>query len=289
MYHLIVNPAAGGGRTLKLCSQAEEELKKRNLPYRRILTERPGHATEITRAITNEEAGARFVVMGGDGTFNEAANGLAGTDAVLYFVSCGTGNDFVKALGLPKDPIAALGVQLDNGTRHIDAGFINDRLFLNVSGTGFDIEVLRQTRRFSTRFKGLAAYLLGLLAAIRLFKPLPATITVDGRTFSQPVTIFEVANGRYIGGGMLVAPNAETSDGLFDVVYVDAVSRLQILRLLPLFVSGKYLKLPFVHSLRAKEVVIDSPGMTVNLDGELADVDRAHYRILPGGFMVGCP
>ena len=289
MHHLIVNPAAGGGRTLKLCAKAEAELKKRNLPYRKILTERPGHATEIARSITGAEADARFVVMGGDGTFNEVANGLVGTDAVLYFVSCGTGNDFVKALGLPKDPIPALGVQLDNGIRHIDAGYINERLFLNVSGTGFDIEVLRQTRRFSARFKGLTAYILGLLAAIRHFRPLPATITVDGRTFSQAVTIFEVANGRYIGGGMLVAPNADTSDGLFDVIYVDAVSKLQILRLLPLFVNGKYLKLPFVHSLRAKEVVIESPGMTVNLDGELADMNRAHYRILPGGFRVGCP
>jgi diacylglycerol kinase family enzyme len=119
------------------------------------------HATEIARAAAEGEEEARLVVLGGDGTFNEVANGLGGTRAVMYFVSCGTGNDFVKALGLPKDPIEALKLQLSSSVREIDAGLINGRLFLNVSGTGFDIEVLRQTERFRARFKGLLAYLLG--------------------------------------------------------------------------------------------------------------------------------
>ncbi len=289
LYHLIVNPAAGSGRTLKVCTQVESELKKRGLPFRLTRTERPGHATAIAREIASGEAEARLVVLGGDGTFNEVANGLAGLNGILYFVSCGTGNDFVKALGLPKDPVEALRVQLDSAPRNVDAGLVNDRLFLNVSGTGFDIEVLRQTQRFRARFKGLAAYLLGLLAALRRFRPVEARITAGGRTFDQKMTIFEVANGRYFGGGMLVAPEANPTDGLFDVVYVDAVDRRSILKLLPLFVNGKFISLPVTHTLRASEVVIESPGMTINLDGELQRIDRAHYRVLPGGLRIACP
>jgi YegS/Rv2252/BmrU family lipid kinase len=286
---MIVNPAAGGGRTLKVSRLVEKELKKRSLPFRITRTERPGHATQIARDIASGEPEARLVVVGGDGTFNEAANGLTGTDAILYFVSCGTGNDFVKALNLPKDPLAALRIQLESAPRNIDAGMVNDRLFLNVSGTGFDIEVLRQTQRFRTRFKGLLAYLLGLVAALRSFHPVEAVITMAGSTFQAKMTIFEVANGRYIGGGMLVAPHANPSDGLFDVVYADAVDRRHILKLLPQFVNGKFITLPIAHTLRAQEIVIESPGMTINLDGELQKMDRAHYRLLPGGLRIACP
>lgn len=289
LYHLIVNPVAGNGRSLKACVLVEKELKRRDLPYRILRTERPGHATAIARDIATGESEARLIILGGDGTFNEAANGLAGTDAILYFVSCGTGNDFVKTLKLPKDPVKALALQLDASPRAIDAGYINDRLFLNVSGTGFDIEVLRQTQRFRARFKGLTAYLLGLFAALSRFTPVEATVTTGGHTFKARMTIFEVANGRYYGGGMLVAPDANPSDGLFDVVYVDAVDRRHILKLLPLFVNGKFISLPITHTLRAEEVVIESPGMTVNLDGELLRTDRAHYRILPGGLRISCP
>lgn len=286
---MIINPTAGNGRALKARGKVEAELHKRGLSFRTAMTERPGHATELARRIASEESEPRVVVVGGDGSFNEVVNGLHGTRAVMYFVSCGTGNDYVKVLNLPKDPIEAFALQLDSAIRSVDTGLINDRLFLNVSGTGFDIEVLRQMRFFGTRFKGLLPYLLGLISALRRFKPVEARITADGRVFTQKLTIFEVANGRYFGGGMLVSPLSDPADGLFDIVYVDAVSRSRILRLLPLFVTGKFLSLPITHHLRAEEVVIESPGMTIELDGELLAVDRAHYRIIPGGLRIACP
>lgn len=289
LYHVIINPTAGNGRALKAREKVEAELKKRGLSFQTSITDRPGHATEIARRIASQEGEPRVVVVGGDGSFNEAANGLLGTHAVMYFVSCGTGNDFVRVLNLPKDPIAALALQLDSAVRSVDTGLINDRLFLNVSGTGFDIEVLRQMRLFGVRFKGLLPYLLGLISALRLYTPVEARITVEGRTFTQRLTIFEVANGRYFGGGMKVSPLSDPSDGLFDIVYVDAVSRSKIIRLLPMFVTGKFLSLPITHHLRAEEVVIESPGMTIELDGELVAVDRAHYKIVPGGLRIACP
>jgi len=289
LVHLIVNPAAGNGRTLKVRGLVEAELNRRELPFRAVLTERPGHATELARAIAAGEGELRVVVVGGDGTFNEVANGLAGSRALIYFVSCGTGNDFVKSLNLPRDPIEALRAQLESEPRAIDVGRVNDRIFLNISGTGFDIEVLRQTLHFRARFRGLTAYLLGLFAALHRFRPIEAKITVAGQVFTRRLTLFEVANGRYFGGGMLVAPNADPSDGLFDVVYVDAVTRPAILKLLPSFVTGKFISLPITHSLRAEEVVIESPGMTINLDGELQQVDRARFTLLPGALRISCP
>ncbi len=116
-----------------------------------------------------------------------------------------------------------------------------------------------------------------------------ATITVGGRTCKQKLTIIVVANGRYIGGGMLVAPEAKLSDGLFDIAYVDAVRKTQILKLLPPVRDRQVHFKPAHHSLRAEEILIESPGMTVDLDGELIGVERAHYRMLPGGLRVACP
>jgi diacylglycerol kinase (ATP) len=289
VYHVIVNPAAGNGRTLKVRRLVERELRQRALAFQVYLTERPGHATDISRKIASGGGEPRVLIVGGDGTFNEVANGLAGSDAIVYFASCGTGNDFVKALNLPPDPIKALRAQLSSPPRAIDAGMINERLFLNISGTGFDIEVLRQAQRYRARFKGLAAYLLGIFSALRHFRPVEVQITLGGKTFTRKLTLFEVANGRYFGGGMLVAPSADPTDGLFDVVYVDAISPSKIPMLLPAFVAGKFLSLPIVHTLRADEVVIESPGMTVNLDGELMQVNRAHFKILPGALRIACP
>lgn len=282
MYHLIVNPVAGHGAPARVLRRVETELAARALPYRVYYTDRPGHACELARGIAQAEPDARVVSLGGDGTLCEVAGGLCGSGAVLVIVPCGTGNDFVRTLKLPAEPLEALRAQLSGRVRAIDCGEINGRCFLNVSGTGFDIEVLLQADRFKSRFRGLAAYMLGLIAALRRFRPVPAALIIDGKRLEGAYTIIEVANGQYIGGGMRTAPGADLRDGLFDVVYVEALSRLQILRFLPKFIAGRHLQLPTVHVRRAREVRIEAENMILNVDGELLPVPGAHYRILPG-------
>lgn len=289
MYHLIVNPVAGGGRSLAVARKLEAVLTGRGLPFRTIETLRPGHATELARELAERESRARAICVGGDGTLREVAEGLCGSAVTLYIASCGTGNDFIKALGLPKDPLAAFLLQLQSEPRAIDLVRMNETLFLNVSGTGFDILVLRETERFKARFRGLFAYLLGLLSALRKFEPFDARLEIDGREVEARLTIVSVANGQYIGGGMRVSPQADPGDGLIDVTYVEAVSRLRILTLLPRFIDGSYLRLPIAHAARAASVRILSDEMIVQLDGELRCVPRAEYQILPGALRVACP
>ena len=102
-------------------------------------------------------------------------------------------------------------------------------------------------------------------------------------------TIVEIANGRYFGGGMLVAPKSSFSDGLFDVVVVDRVPSMLIPFLLPLFILGIHICLPIARVVRAKEVILRSKGMVVNIDGRLEPMDEAHYQILPGALKVRLP
>ncbi|MEA4898408.1 MAG: diacylglycerol kinase family protein [Eubacteriales bacterium] len=283
MIRVIVNPAAGRGKPLKLLGAVCAELEKRALNYIVTHSERAGHVTELAREAGQATA---LLVMGGDGTLSEVVSGLNGRPARLYLVPSGTGNDFVKTLRLPRDPLAALRAQLDGSAAPIDLPQLNGRAFLNVAGTGFDVDVVRKAERYKQRFSGLMTYLLGLIQAIRHFKPIAARITIDGVTCVKQLTIIEVANGRYFGGGMKVAPDADPSDGLLDLVYVDAVKRWQIWLLLPLFIPGWFTHLPITHHARVSALTIESEGMTMIVDGELYATDRAEFGILPGRISV---
>jgi len=179
--------------------------------------------------------------------------------------------------------------QAGGAPARIDAATVNGVAFANVSGTGFDAQVLRELVRRNGRKRGLAPYLLGVLSAIRRYRPIEAGLTLDGRTARRSFTLIDVANGQYIGGGMRVAPDADVRDGLFHVVSVRAVRRWMIWALLPLFVAGWHVRLPITTVERCREVTIDCPGMWLNVDGELMPADRATYAIVPGALKMSLP
>ena len=179
--YISANETAGSGAGAAVFERVCGLLREKNIPFRADRTEEPGHATRLADAAVNDGE-ADIICIGGDGTLFEVVNGLAGRFVTLYFVPCGTGNDFVKVLHLPKDPVEALEAQLSGVSRKIDIGRLNDMHFINVSGSGFDVEVLRQAARFKKLGKGLLPYLLGIFAALRHFRALPVEISSGGKT-----------------------------------------------------------------------------------------------------------
>ena len=288
MLYFIVNETAGSGAGAEVFRRLSALLEEKKIPFRYDRTEAPGHAVELaSRAV---ESGAEEIAcVGGDGTLSEVVNGIAGRFVTLYFVPCGTGNDFVKVLGLPKDPVDALMAQLSGVPARIDLGRLNDRYFINVSGSGFDVEVLRQAARFKKLGKGILPYLMGIFAALRLFRPLPVEIDLDGKKEETEVTIFSVGNGCYIGGGMKAVPHALPDDGLFDVVIAKRFSRPEIMKMLSRFISGKHTTLPGVREFRCRKISFRCPGMVLDVDGELIPTDDACYEILPGALGIRRP
>lgn len=285
MLYIIANETSGSGAGAAVFARVRDLLSEMNIPFRADVTEAPGHATELaSRAVESGET--EIVCLGGDGTISEVVNGLAGRSVTLYFVPCGTGNDFVKVLSLPKDPVEAFRLQLSGTPRRIDVGRLNDRYFINVSGSGFDVEVLRQAARFKRLGKGILPYLLGIFAALKSFRALPVEITVDGKTETKEVTIFSVGNGCWIGGGMKAVPHAVPDDGLFDVVIADKFSRGKILKMLSKFIPGKHTTLPGMHEFRCSAITFRCPGMVLDVDGELIPMDEARYEIIPGTLSV---
>jgi len=289
MFGIIVNPVSGGRKNRDIVNQIEALLRERAEEYRLFPTEAEGDGDRQARLAV--ESGCDAVVcIGGDGTLSEVVDAMANSGRTLYIVPNGTGNDFARALGLPKDPIQAFMAQLDGEETMIDCGSLNGRAFMNVSGSGFDVEVLRKTEELKAVYPGEQAYTKAVLAVLGSYKAFEAEVSIDGGAF-KPIrsTIVEIANGQYFGGGMQVAPKASFQDGLFDVVVVDRVPSMVIPFLLPLFKLGLHVYLPIAHVKRAKEVVMRAKDMVINIDGNLKEMKEAHYRVMEGALRVRLP
>lgn len=281
-WKLIVNPIAGSGYAQKVTEQVQQVLKERGQACEVLYTSAPGHATELARQCAADEACKGVIAIGGDGTLFETASGLAGSEKPMGIIAAGTGNDFIKSVKLPKDPMQALDFILSHEPRRIDIGRINDRHFLNVCGTGFDVTVLEQMERLSSKMRGLLPYLIGVLRAIAVFKPIHVRYTMNGMTEERDVLICAVANGRFIGGGIPICPKAEVNDHLLDVVIVDSVPRWRVPFYLPGLLMGKVLDFGITRHVRCEAISVESKRMSLQIDGEIFHMDRADFAVQPG-------
>lgn len=286
MLTFIVNPAAGNGQALKTEALIRAELERQGTVAEFLHTEAPGHATELARCAAGRGDCTGVIAVGGDGTCYEVACGLMDTQTPFGIIPAGTGNDFIKTVGIPKKPLEALSLILKNEPRPVDVGRMNERLFLNVSGTGFDVTVLDFTLQAKKYVKGILPYLYGLIRGIAHYKPVHMRFTADGVTEERDVLICSIANGRFFGGGIPICPDAAPDDGCFDLVVVENKPRWMIPFYLPGLLMGKVLTFPFTMHKRVRSVRIEAPGMRLNMDGEVFPMDAADYEILPGALKL---
>ena len=289
MFGIIVNPVSGGGKHRNLAEVVGEIIKQRGESWRLFETQCVGDATNQTQQAIACGCDS-LVCIGGDGTLSEVVQAAAGSGKTLYLVPCGTGNDFARVLKLPKDPKEAFIRQLDGEGTAIDCGSVNGRAFINVSGSGFDVEVLRKTEELKSVYPGGTAYRKAVMAVLSSYRAFETEISIDGEAFTHhQATIVEIANGKYFGGGMMFAPAASFRDGLFDVVMVKRVPRGLIPFLLPLFILGIHIYLPVASVVRAKSIVMRAKNMVVNIDGRLEEMDEVRYEMLQGALNVRLP
>ncbi len=286
MLTFIVNPVAGNGYALKIEPQLRQEMARRGLGCRFVHTNAPGNATELAKIAAQEKSCTGVVAVGGDGTSFEVACGLMNSGIPLGIIPAGTGNDFIKTVGLPSKPMDALNFILTHSARPVDVGGLNDRLFLNVCGTGFDVTVLDYTIAAKKHFRGILPYLIGLIRGIVHYKPVYVRFSGDGRTEERKVLICTVANGRFIGGGIPICPEATANDGLLDLVVVEHKPRWLLPFLVPSLLMGRVLKFPFTTHRRCKSIDLYSKNMRLNVDGEILNLDEAHFSILQGSLSL---
>ncbi|HWI60624.1 MAG TPA: diacylglycerol kinase family protein [Symbiobacteriaceae bacterium] len=281
----LVNPKAGRGSALRIWRRIEPRVTGD------VVIPPSAEATRQAAADAVRAGYDRVVVVGGDGTLTAVAGELAGTGTVLGVLPAGTGNDFCRTSGIPGNPEAALAIALGPATCRIDVGRTSGgRCFLNAAGVGFDADVAAAASGFPDGLGGTLPYLLGAVTTLFRYRPVTATVTVDGQRYEGTMTMIAVANGNYYGGGMKIAPNASRHDGLLDVYVAEGMGPLHMLNLLPRVYSGGHVRSPQVHALRGREVEVrvESP-VRAHLDGELLPEDTFRFNVSPGALLVAMP
>jgi YegS/Rv2252/BmrU family lipid kinase len=288
---VILNPNAGKGKARLMLSRIEKRLKAEELVFDVLETTGPGHATELAREAVGRGA-ETVVAAGGDGTVREVVSGLAGTKAVLGIVPLGSGNDFCKTIGLPRELETACRVIRSGRVRRFDLGRVGSTYFANAVGIGFDALVVIEANRIRW-LKGLPLYVGSVLRAMLRFDCPHTIIELDDRKFEQQILLVACANGQYYGGGFHIAPEAKADDGLLDVCVIDHVNRLRILQKLMYVIRGTHGTQPEVKFYRSRKAVITSPDVLfVEADGDLvpeADPHRVEVELLPGALSVMVP
>ena len=285
-FAFVVNPIACSGKCKAYFEIAKAVFDKRKTEYTVFYTEYHGHAEQLALSAA---AGFDVVVaVGGDGTVREVASALNVSKSTLGILPFGTGNDFAGVLQIPTQPEAAAKLLLDGEAKLTDLGFANGRIFANVCGVGFDVDVLERTEKHKKGRKGMLPYMLGIVDAVLHKKKIHAFVSLDGgEETALDALMIDVCNGRRFGGGMLVAPKAELDDGLFDVCIAKYLGFFRIITLLPSFIKGKHINNKAVTYTRAKTVRIRTDEeCTVQLDGELIERAPLECRISAGAIRL---
>lgn len=286
MIYAICNPTAGSGRGKIIGEIIKRILIEKKLPFRMEITQRPGQATEFAKEACDLQADT-VLAIGGDGTSLEVVRGMIGRNSALGIIPAGTGNDFVKTLGVPLQPIEALDYILAHPPQSTDAGEINGEIFLNEIGTGFDVSVLDYAAKAKKTFRGILPYLYGVLMTLFRFHSISLTYSIDGgEKVTMDAFVVSAANGGKIGGGIPIAPQAKVDDGKLDVTIVGKVKKTKLIGRLIGLMRGKILDFPETQYCRAKSVTFTVPEMRVNIDGEIVREKTVTARVLPGALMI---
>lgn len=283
MYHFIVNPNSRTGKGMEIWEEAEALLREENVPYEVFFTEGEGHATRIAADITGDGARHTIAVLGGDGTLNEVANGIAWPErTTLGYVPTGSSNDFARGMRLPTKTAEALhNILHPRRFRYVDLGVVScggeERRFCVSAGMGFDAIICHEA--LSSPLKNaLNALHLGQLTYVaiavkhiirRHTEPLAVRLDNGKETAFPQVLFAAVMNQPYEGGGFKFCPKAKCNDGVLDVIVVEKISRLEIIPALLAAPFGKHTIFPGIHICTCKEASFASPNkMPVHADGE---------------------
>src|SRR3989442_7061950 len=287
-------PAAGGGRAARAGGRLRDVLAGA-LPAEHAETRGPGDGERVAREAA--AAGAPVVVaVGGDGTLNEVVNGVrtAGRGTPVGAVLTGRGCDASRNFGVPRDPIAAVRALADGRDRQLDLGRAEwgdgRRCWFTISGgAGFHAAVARRAQ--SVRMRGTLPYLAPVIASVHLHRPTPAVLELDAVAEpAVPVTAVVAAHGRWVVGGMKIAPDADPADGVFDVVVLGGLGRVELLRWLPTIYPGTHLRNPRVTVRRARQVRVSAPTpLPTHVDGEPVGATPVVFTLEPGALRLRVP
>jgi diacylglycerol kinase (ATP) len=288
---IIINPVSGRGRARRLRERLADAFSRFSPSVE--TTARPGEEEQLARRAAERGAGT-IVVVGGDGTWGNAAHGVlaSGRDPRIALIAAGTGNDFAKSIAAPAgDPKSTAALVESGAERRVDVGFADDRAFLNCCGTGFDTAVLARSERMRM-VGGAARYLGAALTEIFSYRSESVRISPWSSDSAADTLLTVFANGRWYGGMFHIAPHAAPDDGALEAIRITDVRGLRRLRLLAAAIGGEHIAAPGVELASGPRFTLtfEAPPL-VNTDGELrlAAASELTIRLVPGALRLVAP
>jgi diacylglycerol kinase (ATP) len=298
----LVNPASANGSTKRAWPEIAHRAAAAGLEGETLFSDGPGGIAKVAERAAGMGA-KRVVVVGGDGSVNEAANGLlavgSGQEVELAVIPRGTGTDFVRTFRIPTKLDEAIAVARDGGVRTIDAGRVSYRAwdgssgsawFVNVASAGMSGAVAMRANTTSKALGGKASFLWATLAVFARWKNAQLSVDVDDEHREGSMLDVIVANCEWLGGGMHMTPNAKPDDGLFDVLLIGDVTKRDLVQTLPKIYRGTHLPHPKAEELRGRAVRVDAlTPLPVELDGEQPGTTPATFEVVPGALRLRVP
>lgn len=300
-YFVIVNPTCGRGLGGRSIAEIRSRFDQQNCEYDLVETARRGHALELAENAAKADYDV-LVCASGDGTINEAINGIVKTNGLgnpkLAFgvITVGTGNDFAGGVGIPTGLNPSMDILFKNETKMIDLGLVKGgdfpegRYFGNGIGIGFDAAVGRYAEKIRWT-RGLLAYLIGVIQTVFFYyTPPKLKLNIDGREIIQKCLMVSIMNGTRMGGGFKMAPQSSIDDGLFDLCIVETASKARILGVIPHFLKGTQAGEKEVKMTRGKQISVDAleGDFPCHADGEMITFNGSHLDVdlFPSSFKV---
>ena len=267
MWLIAINPHSGNGRGSEVAAEVIRYLSLHDISYRSIAA---ASAQELTTALTREIEGKSYqglIAVGGDGLAHLVMQICVPRHLPFAIVPAGTGNDFVRTLGWSLDDIEPLLERVTTSEpTPIDLGNVDSEWFGAILSTGFDSVVNERANRLKWP-SGPQRYNVAIALELPRFKPATYEITCDGESFTTEAMLVAVGNGKSYGGGMNICPQAQVNDGLFDLIILEPVSKVEFLKVFPRVYSGSHITHPKIRSMRAKKVTINAKAVAY-ADGE---------------------
>ncbi|HZJ06896.1 MAG TPA: YegS/Rv2252/BmrU family lipid kinase [Nocardioidaceae bacterium] len=285
---LLTNPSAGKGKGSRSAAIAVPRLVEAGFHVRHLSGRDAGDALEIARTCVTEGVEI-LVVCGGDGMVNIAVQAVANTETNLGIIPAGTGNDVARYLDIPRnDPQRAADVIVGSHVRTIDLARVGAKYFVTVLASGFDSKVNERANSLLWP-KGQWRYNLATLAELRVFKPLPYTLEMDGGLRHLDAMLVAVGNGPSFGGGLRITHGARIDDGWLDVVVIKPMSKLELVRTYPKLYAGKHVHHPQYEHHLVRSITVAAPGIVAYADGERLGALPLTVDVAPSALRVLAP
>jgi diacylglycerol kinase (ATP) len=294
---VFVNSVSGGGRALRHLSQIQKLFQSFRVQAQLVMT---NSAAELESSAQNAILQGRRVLfaMGGDGTFQALANAAFGTESLLGVLPLGGGNDFAAALGLPEVPMKAAESILRGSPRLVDLVRVRTaegrtRLYVGGGGIGLDADAARYASGTYRRFPGRSRYIASALRALVGFVPLEVRVefpSSDLVPVEAKALVVAILNTPTYGAGLRLAPGASIDDGWINVVLIEGIGPIEILRLLPQLIASGELRTSRVKRWQARKVrLTTSKPAAFHGDGEILGSTPVEIEVVPGAVKVLAP